>query len=509
MSSNPATADAVTSPVVIVGAGPTGVTSAILLAQLGVPVVVLDRWADVYPQPRAVHLDDEVFTILDRLGVAAEFTAISRPALGLRLLDRDLRVLAEIDRGGLAPSSGYPRANMFDQPVLERVLRARMHELPLVDFRGDVIVTDVAEVGDGYAVSYTDRTTGTGQTVGARFVLGCDGANSIVRQAVGATMQDLRFEQRWLVIDVTSEKTLDQWEGVHQVCDSGRAATYMRVGADRYRWEFQLRDGESAADYATLDDVAPLIEPWTTESDTSGFELVRVAEYTFRAMIADRWRREGLFLLGDAAHLTPPFIGQGMGAGLRDSMNLAWKLAGVLQGRLPEDVLDSYEPERKQHVDTIIRLAKLTGVVMTSGGRVGNALRRYLAPAALAVPRARRRIADSETAPLTRSDWINARRRDRLAGRLAPYATISRLNGGWSTDQPFRLITTTELSYPVRHALEARGCRVIRVEASSPAGTWLGGGRARAALVRPDGTVLMSAQTPSLVVNEAFRRFAC
>ena len=141
-------------------------------------------------------------------------------------------------------------------------------------------------------------------------------------------MRDLKFEQRWLVVDVATDADLHQWEGVHQVCDPARAGTYMRIGETRYRWEFRLLAGESAEDFRTLAALRSLIEPWTAGVSDDRLDLLRVAEYTFRAQIADRWRRGNVFLLGDAAHLTPPFVGQGMGAGLRDAMNLAWKLAG-------------------------------------------------------------------------------------------------------------------------------------------------------------------------------------
>jgi 2-polyprenyl-6-methoxyphenol hydroxylase-like FAD-dependent oxidoreductase len=121
----------------------------------------------------------------------------------------------------------------------------------------------------------------------------------------------------------------------------------MRIGETRYRWEFRLRPGETAADYASIADLRPLIARWVKDAPTRDLELVRVAEYTFRAQLADRWRDRNIFILGDAAHLTPPFIGQGMGAGLRDAANLSWKLAGVLSGSLPPSVLDTYEQETK------------------------------------------------------------------------------------------------------------------------------------------------------------------
>ena len=322
-------------PVVIVGAGPTGVTAATLLAQYGVDSLVLDRWPDVYPQPRAVHLDDEIYRIVARLGIADEFAAISRPAHGLRLLDNTMRVLAEFRRDTARSVNGFPQANMFDQPEFEVLLRNNLKRHPHATLRGDTEVTGITDQGDGRVrVAFTDRSDGREHAVEADYVLGCDGANSVVRAEIGSAMRDLKFEQRWLVVDVATEADLGQWEGVHQVCDPDRAGTYMRIGDARYRWEFRLLPGETAEDYASLTALKPLIAPWTTHADDDELELIRVTEYTFRAQIADTWRRGNVFLLGDAAHLTPPFIGQGMGAGLRDAVNLSWKLAGR-PGRRP------------------------------------------------------------------------------------------------------------------------------------------------------------------------------
>lgn len=374
-------------PVAVIGAGPTGMTAATLLAQHGVETLMLDRWPDVYPQPRAVHLDDEVYQILDRLGIAEKFAAISRPALGLQLVDEHHRVLARFRRGG--SRRGFPRANMFDQPELERLLRDNLSRYPQIRLRGGVEVVDVTP-GTPARIVLAD-----GEVISADYVLGCDGANSLVRQRIGAVMQDLKFDQRWLVVDIATTADLRQWDGVHQVCSAHRAATYMRIGETRYRWEFQLLGRESAADYASLDAVRPFIAPWVPEG--TELELVRVAEYTFRAQLADRWRRGNLFLLGDAAHLTPPFIGQGMGAGLRDAMNLAGKLAGVINGQRDAAVLDTYERERQPHARMMIRLALAVGRAMTGGGRTGDLARRAVATV-LTVPRTAARRLRGRTA---------------------------------------------------------------------------------------------------------------
>ncbi|WP_330257658.1 bifunctional 3-(3-hydroxy-phenyl)propionate/3-hydroxycinnamic acid hydroxylase [Nocardia sp. NBC_00565] len=478
-------------PVVIVGAGPAGLTAATLLAQHGIESLILERWEGVYPQPRAVHLDGEIRRILQRLGVGDEFDAIVRPALGLRLLDRDMRVLAQFDRDPAGGRNGYPEANLFDQPELEAILRANLKRHPAAGLRGNAEVTAVAEETDCARVDFTDRTTGRAQTVRARYLLGCDGANSLVRGAIGARMRDLRFEQRWLVVDIATTADLSHWEGVHQVCDLARAATYMRIGKTRYRWEFRLRSGETADDYPDMARLRPLIHPWIQEIAAEELELVRVAEYTFRAQLADRWRKGRLFLLGDAAHLTPPFIGQGMGAGLRDAANLAWKLAGVLRDELPDSVLDTYETERKPHAQAMIRLAKLTGMTMTEGGELSNRLRGLIAPHLHRVPGLTHMVTSGESPALHRSDLVAAPRLRRgLAGRLTPNSALA---DGRRVDDiiggRFAIITAIDPTPPDRTLIEQRGGVVLAAVPGTDLHRWLRRGHAPAVLVRPDGTV--------------------
>lgn len=463
--------------VVVLGAGPTGVATAILLGQYGIDVVVLDRWAEVYPQPRAVHLDDEVYRIVARLGLEDEFAAITRPSAGLRLLSPEHEVLAQFDRTNPCTSNGFPAANMFDQPELETILRNRVKAYPSVQLRGAAEVGEIVTAADGTPrVRYL--LDGVSTTISADYLLGCDGANSLARAAIGSELLDLKFEQRWLVVDIATERELGHWEGVHQVCDTRRAATYMRIGERRHRWEFQLVGDETAADFATLDALAPLLAPWDT--DLTGFELVRTAEYTFRAQLADRWRSDRIFLLGDAAHLTPPFIGQGMGAGLRDAANLSWKIAGVLDGSLEDAVLETYEQERKPHAAAMIRLAVIIGAAMTEGGRTGDLLRSVIAPRLHLVPGLRARILDGTSPPLRRSALVRRRRISRsLAGRLAPNVFCGqRLDDQMAGS--FAWITVGPPS-PRPDA--------VAVEADGELADWLRDGRAAAALVRPDGTV--------------------
>ena len=484
-------------PVIVIGAGPAGITAATMLGQYGVPTLVLDRHETVYPLPRAVHADDEIYRILARLGVGDEFAAHRRAANGLRLLDKDFRVLAELKRSTEPSANGYPQMNMFDQPELEAIMRTNLKRYPHVMLHGDVEVTSVTQNKHGRVrVSFLDRVRGGEQSVEANYVLGCDGANSMVRASIGSHMYGLPFQQEWIVIDVDTDAELNQWEGCHQLCSLERAGTYMRVGQTRYRWEFRLLDGESVADYQTIDRIEPLIRPWLGDVPVDQLRLVRVTAYTFRAQVASRWRDRNVFVLGDAAHLTPPFVGQGMAAGLRDALNLSWKVAGVLRNSLPESVLDSYEQERKTHAAAMIMMAVSVGAAMTGGGTVGDLVRKVVFPRVqnLRLPGTRTSAADGVAPGLRRSALVvKSRVPGQLAGTLCPNSV---LRDGLRLDQVvgnrFAVVTSAPLSLVQEQQLDGRGAIVVSVAPESHLGRWLRGGRATAAIVRPDGAVMQA-----------------
>ena len=373
-------------PVIVVGAGPAGCAAALLLADFGIPVTLLERYLQANPLPRAVHLDDEVARILDRIGVSEGFLARSRPGSGLRLLDARHRVMAEFSRDQQPSQHGFPQANMFHQPDLEELLLARVDQHPLINFRRGAEVTGV----DGALNALTAdpvrvhaRAAGQPQTFTGAIVLGCDGANSTIRQLAGITMEDLGFTERWLVVDIKAETGLDTWDGVEQICDPARPATFMQVTGDRYRWEFQLHDGEDEAGLITPDALGRLLEPWTGRRDLDGLQIIRSATYTFRARLASRFQAGRVFLLGDAAHLTPPFIGQGLAAGLRDADNLAWKIAHVFTGQAGEGLLATYDTERRPHAKAMVKKAVRVGWAMTGGQDRAAAVRRIALAAAV------------------------------------------------------------------------------------------------------------------------------
>ena len=373
-------------PVIVVGAGPAGCTAALLLADFGIPVTLLERYLQPHPLPRAVHLDDEVARVLDRIGVSEGFLARSRPGSGLRLLDARHRVMAEFSRDQQPSQHGFPQANMFHQPDLEELLLARVDQHPLISLRRGAEVTGL----DGAVNTLTaDPVRVHARVAGAAADVHRPGRAGLRQRrqhdppagrdhhggpGLHRTLAGHRHPGR---------AGLDTWDGVEQICDPARPATFMHITGDRYRWEFQLRDGEDETDLITPAALGALLRPWTGRGDLAGLQIIRSASYTFRARLAGRFRAGRVFLLGDAAHLTPPFIGQGLAAGLRDADNLAWKIAHVLTGQAGEDLLDSYETERRPHARALIKKAVRVGWAMTGGQDRAAAVRRVALAAAV------------------------------------------------------------------------------------------------------------------------------
>ena len=345
-----------TYDVAIVGYGPVGATLAILLGQRGLRVAVFEKWPQPYPLPRAVHFDHEIGRVLQATGVADEIRSRSEPADVYTWRNAAGETLLEIGRDG-ARVSGWPASSMFSQPDLERVLDVRAQEIPSVDVHRGCEVTHLDVRPDGVGL-----TTGDGRTWEARWVVGCDGANSFVRPHLGATVTDLGFFFDWLIVDVVPHASR-RWEPLNwQLCDPARPTTLVSGGPGRRRWEFMRLPGERVEDLDTEATAWRFLAPWDVTPGNATLE--RHAVYTFQARWVDRWRRGRLLLAGDAAHQMPPFAGQGMCAGIRDAANLAWKLDLVLAGRASETLLDTYPSERLWQVEQAIQLSIDLGKVI-------------------------------------------------------------------------------------------------------------------------------------------------
>lgn len=360
-----------TCDVAIVGYGPVGQTLAILLGQRGWAVEVFEKQPAPYPLPRAVHFDHEIGRIMQAAGVADALAAITEPAYTYEWRNAAGATLLRFGRR-TASLSGWPESNMFAQPDLEQLLDARVRTLPSVAVHRGAEVIGVRADDGGVALDIAHHSGDRGQAR-ARYVIGCDGAKSFVRQQLGATVTDLGFFFDWLIVDLLPAEPRI-WDPINlQICDPVRPTTLVSGGPGRRRWEFMRLPGESIEALNSEATAWRLLEPWGMTPATA--QLERHAVYTFQARWVDTWRRGRLLLAGDAAHQMPPFAGQGMCSGIRDAANLAWKLDLVLAERAADALLDTYTSERQPQVEAMIQFSIALGRVICVADPVEAAAR--------------------------------------------------------------------------------------------------------------------------------------
>jgi len=343
--------------VAIIGYGPVGAMLAALLGPTGRSVLVVEHETQVYPLPRAVHLDHEVFRLLSLIGVDDAVKAVSRPtsAYDFETADGDL-LMGFVPSGENAPT-GYPWSNLFYQPTLEHAMRAKVAKYPNIEVRIGVDFMSYADAhSDRVDVTLSD---GPETPVSARYLVGCDGGRSLVRRQAGIALDDLDFNEPWMVVDVLlpdGRKPLH--EASRQICDPERPVTSIPIGSGRHRWEFMLLPGETAETVASPSVLNALVESQLPDDLTlADITVERSAVYTFHGVFAERWREGRVLLAGDAAHQMPPFMGQGLCSGIRDAANLAWKLDAVLGGKANEQLLSTLQPEREPQIRFITETA--------------------------------------------------------------------------------------------------------------------------------------------------------
>jgi 2-polyprenyl-6-methoxyphenol hydroxylase-like FAD-dependent oxidoreductase len=346
--------------VALVGYGPVGQMLAILLGQRGWEVGVFEKQAAPYPLPRAVHFDHEVARILQGAGLGDELPRLTEPADVYEWKNATGETLLLIGSKEMGVS-GWPEANMFAQPELERALDARARRLSSVEIHRGCEVVGI-EASNGGVDLTVAAGAGERHEIRARYAVGCDGANSFVRQRLGLTFTDLGFFFDWLIVDLTPhEKRV--WEPVNgQLCDPARPTTFVSGGPGRRRWEFMRLPGETIEELNNEATAWRLLEPWSLTPANATLE--RHAVYTFQARWADEWRTGRIFIAGDAAHQMPPFAGQGMCSGIRDAANLAWKLDLVLAGKAADAVLGTYASERIPQVREVVDFSIALGKVI-------------------------------------------------------------------------------------------------------------------------------------------------
>lgn len=347
---------------IIVGMGPVGAMAANLAGLWGLKTLALDKSEVVYENPRAMGFDHEVMRTFGNIGLTDTIQEHVMPYRASRYLNGDGKVIKQIDAAKPPYPLGWAPNYVFSQPPVERALRANIDGFGNVDVRLGAEVLSVENQSEGVQVQVRFGD-GREQSIGARYVFACDGGSSPTRSALGLRLDDLDFDEPWLVVDVLLKEGKGESlpETNVQYCEAERPSTFV-VGPGRHRrWEFMINDDETPAGISRPESIQRLISRWLDPAD---YDIWRASTYRFHALVLEQWRAGNVFLLGDAAHMTPPFLAQGMCQGIRDAANLTWKVAMVRRGLANDSLLDTYQIEREPHVRRTTELAKEFGMVI-------------------------------------------------------------------------------------------------------------------------------------------------
>ncbi len=442
--------------VAIVGAGPTGLVLANFLGARGIDVIQIERNNGTVKEPRAVSIDDESLRTIQAIGLSDEVLRDVALEYGSRYFTPSGVCFADVKPS--IREYGFPRRNAFSQPLFEAALAGGLVRYPNVRALFEHACDAVSERPDGVELSLSTESSRV--VVRARYVIGSDGARSMVRRSIGATLVGSTYRQRWLIVDLGATKELCRDTRVF--CNPGRPGLTLPGSRGTRRYEFMLRDDE-AEDVITSDNfIKKLLGAHGPDKDAP---ILRRQVYAFHARVADKWNTNRVFLAGDAAHLSPPFAGQGMNSGVRDAHNLAWKLAAVISGQCGSLLLNSYQQERKPHVWAFIQLAVNMGRIMMPG----SALKAYLMQNALRAVRVIPSIGTYITEmrykprPFYQAGFMVPDECPQVVGRMLPQPDLESLDG--------RLIKLDELLGP-GFALVAYGPRAQSIALEASALSW-------------------------------------
>ncbi|WP_437629992.1 bifunctional 3-(3-hydroxy-phenyl)propionate/3-hydroxycinnamic acid hydroxylase [Sorangium sp. So ce854] len=434
--------------VIIAGLGPTGLVLAHLLGRRGHRVVVLERELVFYGNARAVHTDDECMRVFQAAEVADELQRRMLRDTPCQWVAPDGRVMART-----CPTRrpfGWPVVNFFYQPYLETTLAERLSRYPNVEVRRGRELTALSEDPDGVRVvhqatrtlRYTDSSdarVAAGRPLDprelrARYLIGADGGRSAVRTLLGVEMTGESFPEPWLVVDLKA--TSPDASGLRHVpcfnfyCDRECPAVSCPQPDGHHRFEFMLTPGETREHMEEPETVRRYLSRYV---DPDRFEVKRRLVYTFKAVIARRWRVGRTLLAGDAAHMMPQFMGQGMGSGVRDAYNLAWKLDLVLRGLASDALLDSYQTERHDHAKRMIDVSVLMKDAVAASTPVRAAVRDAFAAMIRWIPQLREYVREGRFKPSPTYGpgyfGVPRKRRSDLEGRMVPQPEVRRIDG--------------------------------------------------------------------------------
>ena len=349
--------------VIIVGLGPTGGTLANLLALNGFSILILEREKNLYALPRAVHFDDEIMRVFQTIGITKNFLKNTIINKGTKFVNSSGKVLLDWPRPKSITENGWYPSYRFHQPDLERNLRNRLKTFKKVKLLQN---TEVIQIKNNInSVELFFKSKNKINKASSKYVIGCDGARSTTREQMGSVLDNLGFTQKWAVVDLILKKNKNKLpDRTIQYSNSERPATYCRNVGKRRRWEFAIQDNEDEKEILSDKYIWNFLKPWLNPKEAY---LERKAIYIFQSAIARKWRNGRIFIAGDAAHLMPPFMGQGMCAGIRDASNLAWKISLCIKNKHDGKFLDTYQTERfsnaKEYIETTMRMGEFVNAV--------------------------------------------------------------------------------------------------------------------------------------------------
>jgi 3-(3-hydroxy-phenyl)propionate hydroxylase len=406
--------------VAIIGAGPTGLTLANLLGNAGIRTIMIEANPATVAEPRAVSIDDESLRVVQGLQLLGVVRNDIVSGYGSEYLGPAGNLFLKVKP--VAQPYGHPRRNAFRQPVFEAQLREGLARFPSVEGRFSCTVNGFAQGPEGVFLQAID-TGGNAREFEAGFVVACDGARSVIRERLGSRLEGSSLDERWLIIDLEDSPTASPETIVF--CDPQRPCIALPGPYSTRRYEFKLRTDESDGEMLTDACVSALLK---SHGAAPASKVVRKTVYHFHARIADNWGSKRIWLAGDAAHLMPPFAGQGMNSGVRDAANLGWKLVEVVEGRIGPLLLESYEEERRAHVEGMIKLALRMGAIMGPRSKLHGIITRNLFHVLKAWPAARTFFAEMKYKPTPqfKSGFLlkPGRSRREQVGRMLPQPHI-------------------------------------------------------------------------------------
>ncbi len=354
--------------VAIIGYGPTGALMAYLLGRQGLSTLVVEPNLDIYKIPRAVHYDGEAMRIFQSLGMIDEIRESSREPGSASFLNGFNWKIFHQDLSKSDRVHHWANSHFFSQPELEKLLRGRVNQCASVDHKLGWRLKDVDQDSNGVTIRIAEHEGQQTEAYRCSYLLGCDGAASSTRELANIPLTDLGCDEPWLVCDLMLEKSTEIKDEIYQICDPARPTSLIPCEPGHIRWEFMLNESDDPHEIEVEENVRALMAPYIARLNSQltkdDGKLIRSKIYRFHALLADQFKRGRVLLLGDAAHQMPPFLGQGLCSGLRDTYNLSWKLGGVIRNQWDPKVLESYQSERQPHVEEVINLAIQHGEII-------------------------------------------------------------------------------------------------------------------------------------------------